>query len=462
MLRILSTRFEARAELTRGVAILGADVVVIGGGPAGSALALAVARRGLSVTLLEREATIGPRVGETLPPSARPALEELGLWSQFQAGPHLGSSGITSCWGDDSPVEKDFIFGPHGCGWHLDRPAFDGMLLDFAALAGAKVLMGVAVRTLGRTSDGLWTLTLDGAGGRAEETARFVVLATGRSFPPGAAPAPRFRLDRLVGIVGTFLLAEGGPHWPRRLLLEAVPGGWWYSVPLPGARGVAAFMTDADLVSPSVKETFDSALKSAPHTTERLRGCVAVGALRAYPSDAGRASVIAGDGWLSIGDAAMSWDPLSGRGILKALEAALIAADAIAAALDGARDPIDGYAARIAAEFDDYRRRWADAYGNERRWPDARFWSRRHAAIAGVLGPLRRGERGRTGVGLGYAPRRAPGNIKPPLSSLGTYANQSVYSIDTKGRCHACHSNYGDVLLLDNPRPVSDDQSGRG
>ncbi len=118
------------------------DVAVLGGGPAGAATALELARRGRSVVLLEATRFDGPRVGETLPPEANPLLRRLGVWDAFLASGPLESPGIVSVWGSPRPSETDFIANRHGPGWHVDRNAFDALLCAAAADAGADVRTG--------------------------------------------------------------------------------------------------------------------------------------------------------------------------------------------------------------------------------------------------------------------------------------------------------------------------------
>jgi flavin-dependent dehydrogenase len=85
-----------------------------------------------------------------------------------------------------------------------------------------------------------------------------------------------------------------------------------------------------------------------------------------------------GPGWLAVGDAASSFDPISAQGIHKALADALLAADAIAVWLGrGDARALDRYAAGVASRFDDYLQNRAYLYSLERRWVDAPFWARR-------------------------------------------------------------------------------------
>ena len=104
----------------------------IGGGPAGSATALTLARAGRTVAVVERTRYDNVRIGETLPPRASPLLATLGLPTQLQHDGHVSAPGIVTAWGNAEPRCNDFIVNPYGNGWHLDRPRFDHMLAAHA------------------------------------------------------------------------------------------------------------------------------------------------------------------------------------------------------------------------------------------------------------------------------------------------------------------------------------------
>ena len=96
------------------------DVAVLGGGPAGAAVASALIRRGYSTVVIEQSDYREARVGETLPPAIGPLLTSLGMWDQFLEDNHTPSFGIRSAWGSDDFQDNDFIFNPYGNGWHDD------------------------------------------------------------------------------------------------------------------------------------------------------------------------------------------------------------------------------------------------------------------------------------------------------------------------------------------------------
>jgi flavin-dependent dehydrogenase len=345
------------------------DVAVIGGGPAGSATALELARRGRDVVLLERTRFDGPRFGETLPPEINPLLRRLGAWEAFLATGPLESPGTISAWGSPSPSETDFIGNRHGSGWHVDRNAFDGMLFELAAHAGARALVATPVSSCNRDADGTWNVHTTNAEASSVR-ARLVIDASGRNG---------FRLDEDDGrVVDDTLLAvflqfahDDGPPADLRTLVEAAPDGWWYCAALPEGRTVAAFFVEPDFyVDRGVG--LGEQLQQAPLT------CARVGHAQLLRSDIVHVSSsirkrVTGDGWAAAGDAAASYDPLSGYGITKALENANALAEAVA------RDDVATYASDVRRAYDAYVVQKRAYYAMERRWADAPFWRGRQA-----------------------------------------------------------------------------------
>jgi 2-polyprenyl-6-methoxyphenol hydroxylase-like FAD-dependent oxidoreductase len=156
------------------------DVAILGGGPAGSATALALKRRDrqLRVALIEKTDYSALRVGETLPPPAQRLLMDLGVWDAFLERAPLESSGTRAAWGAPSFHDNAFIYSPYGRGWHVDRREFDAMLVGEAERAGVEVFRQTRYRRSAPRSR--WTLPSSSMrqGGAAATRVR---MAPGRS-----------------------------------------------------------------------------------------------------------------------------------------------------------------------------------------------------------------------------------------------------------------------------------------
>ena len=364
------------------------DVLVAGGGPAGSAAAITLARAGLHVLLVDASTPEphGLKVGESLPPAVRSLLVDLDVLDRLEAGGHLRSYGTTAAWGSERLVASDFIFDPQGHGWHLDRARFDRALRRAAADSGAHVLEAQRARVRERRSDGCWRIAL--ASGRTV-TARTIIDATGRRASIARTlGARRERRDRLVGIWGSTPARRGDTR--ADTLVEAVPGGWWYTALIPGRRRIAALMTDADLADPALRTS--AGFAHAVARTRYLAPLIAESRVmpRVEPAHGSRLHPARGENWLAVGDAALAFDPLSSQGIMTALYTGMIGAAALGAYLDGDHTALSSYDARLAAVADAYDLNTHRAYRAESRWPDRPFWMRR------AHSPHTRSDAGRT------------------------------------------------------------------
>ena len=362
------------------------DVVIVGGGPAGAAIAIALVRglhASLSVTVLERSGYEHPRIGETLPPEARVPLASLGLWNRFLEQRHAPASGTLSVWGQDQIAENHFICNPHGNGWHLDRQRFDAMLASAAEEAGATLHRGARMTACKAGASGDWTIEYVCGERPGQLRARFLVDATGRACTVARRQgAIRRRCDRLTGVVGFFEAFE--PDSDYRTLVEATAEGWWYSARLPGARMAVAFMTDADLLpphQPQLRAYWLGQLQATVQTRARAAGLSLEHPMQPLRWVAAGSEILqcsSGARWLATGDAALSFDPLSAQGIYQALRSGVLAAETIEAALRGENGAAAEWSIRNRHSFEGYLRTRQAYYRLERRWPDSAFWHRRH------------------------------------------------------------------------------------
>lgn len=363
------------------------EAVVAGGGPAGSAAALALARGGRRVLLLDAARPAEFRIGEGLPPAGRALLRDLGVLDGFLADGHLPSHGNLSAWGSPALHATDFIFDPAGHGWHLDRARFDASLREAARAAGAEVREGARLASASRI-DGGWSVEIrDEAGKSVEIQTPWIVDATGRSAAVARRHgAERHHADRLVAFFARFRPARRGDR-DGRTLIEAVPGGWWYAALLPSGERVAAFLTDDDLAGRDLltSEGFSARLVETEHVRAVLEahGYAMHGRPRGADASSARLGRFAGEGWLAAGDAAISFDPLSSQGILTALYTGMKAGQALHAHLADEAGALDVYTARLESIHQAYARNRTTYYGYEGRWPESEFWRRRQAGPGG-------------------------------------------------------------------------------
>lgn len=377
-----------------GLAARPYDAIVVGGGPAGSVTAACLARAGCRVLVLDRGGGVF-RGGDALAPSAKPILRRLGLEAALRDGPHLPCYANQSCWGSDDLWETDFLRSPWGHGWHLDRAAFDGLLVERAESEGAEVRQGARLVKVVRTGSS-WRVSWRAEPGEPErgDEGRWLVDATGhrrallRRLGVGV-----HRADRQVARIGVFELppgARGGPEADpdTRTLIEACPEGWWYTARVPMGRRLAIFFSDPDLPQWRTlrhKEDLVAAVRGTRFVRQRLEsaGYRLVESPVTRTASTNRTEQVFGDGWLAAGDAAVSWDPLSGKGVETALRGGEQAALAIAAALQGDLSGLQRYGAWIDenwASFCDERARYC---AMEQRWAGREFWRRRVRAELG-------------------------------------------------------------------------------
>lgn len=361
------------------------DVTVVGAGPAGSAAALGLRRRGLSVLVVESRPGPAWRIGETLPSAARPLLDSLGILEGFESDGHLPSYGNCSAWGTEEIVVSDFIFGPHGNGWQLDRERFDARLAGAAKDAGTCLWYGCRLLAVGR-ADTHWDLEIAAGPHRRAARTRWLVDATGRqSTLARQMGARRTTVDALLCVYANAISdASGRPtDEDTRTLIESAPEGWWYTALTPGGRRTVAWLTDPDLLRRHPwrgAAWLSSRADGAPHFRSLLNrhGYEFIETPRCTSASSSRVEPWCGPNWLAVGDAALAFDPLSSQGLLNALYTGMRGAEAVASANAGNRMALKQYSNVLADIWAGYLRNRLAYYRMERRWARWPFWSRRH------------------------------------------------------------------------------------
>lgn len=367
------------------------EVVIAGGGPAGAAAAIALARAGRDVLLVAGSDDAGFKIGEGLPPNARALLHELGVLERVFADGHRASPGTCAFWGSATPHANDFLFQLHGHGLQLDRTRFDAMLRDAATQAGAEIVSGALVRLVPAgdvTRPHRLTLRLADTQIHAQgETleADWLIDASGRNASLARAlGARRIACDGQIAFHQRLRSARDDDR-DGRTFVEAVEDGWWYSVLLPSRERLIAFLTDADLCDHRRLLDGDGlwrALADAPqlHALCTRHGYAPASQARGADASGSHLDHSAGERWLAVGDATLAFDPLSSKGIANAMYTGLRAADALLRHDDGNAGALDAYTHHLLDIHRVYREQLRAFHALEMRWPGAPYWSRRQAS----------------------------------------------------------------------------------
>lgn len=359
-----------------------AEVAVVGGGPAGLATAIALANEQIPVIVIERSNYDQPRVGEHLTPEGVGCLQQLGLWTQQFIAQHQLCYGVRSVWGEAEIAHSDYVFHPYGCGINLSRPAFDITLADLAQQKGAHILLQSKFRRAQREEE-KWRIVLETPEGTQNIRAKFIVDASGRQLVLAKRQGQTAHIqDQLIGMV-CYLQTRNEANLPSEdtLLLESCEFGWWYFAQLKNNRGVCLHLTDSDLLCPGKnghQRTWHERLQSTIYFQDLLSRYHFAEKILIKSARSHCLNQITGEGWLAVGDAAMSFDPLSSMGITKGIKSGMMAGQAIAQSFRGDRNFINQYEVDRTREFNQYLKMRFDYYQIENRWPSSTFWKRRH------------------------------------------------------------------------------------
>lgn len=371
--------------------------LIVGGGPAGCAAAIALMRHNPSadVLLVEANDYTSDKPGESLHASALPLLEQLGIRQQFIEQGFPSSAGFRSYWGTDAETEEHGLFSPRGNGWHLERNRFDEFLSECAKNSGAAVLNKTRFSALEK-QDGRWMVNLHQSDGKQlKVAAKKIIDATGRkALVAKRCGAVAEVTDNLCAVQLYFTCA--GDALPDRFTqIEATQHGWWYSALLPQNRMAVAFFSDAETINElglRNRFRFLEHLQEAKQTAQCVRAASpAADEPQVFPAMSQCIHPPCGKDWVAVGDAACTFDPLSGQGMVKALRTGIYAAYAMMEQDKGTSGAAEKYNAVLKRIFGNYRDQHTLYYADETRWQHSSFWKMRAGELtihpATVLSP---------------------------------------------------------------------------
>ncbi|MEU4690757.1 tryptophan 7-halogenase [Actinoplanes sp. NPDC023714] len=351
------------------------DVIVIGGGPAGSTVATLTAKKGHRVLLLEKDKFPRYQIGESLLPATVHGIANLlGVADRLGEAGFMRKNGGTFRWGAN-PEPWTFAFavsprlaGPTSHAYQVERMKFDQILLDNARKNGVKVQELCTVTDVVEAGGRVTGVRYADADGTAyEASAAYVVDASGnlsrtyRSVSPQRHYSPYFQNLALFGYF------EGGKRLPApnqgNILCAAFDEGWFWYIPLTDqltSVGAVVRRDSADRVQGDPEAALRNLIDDCPLIKEYLADARRVtegpyGEIRVRKDYSYCNAPFWRSGMALIGDAACFVDPVFSSGVHLATYGALLAARSINSCLDGTVDE--------TAAFTEFERRYRREYG---------------------------------------------------------------------------------------------------
>jgi len=323
--------------------MLSSEVLVIGGGPAGSTVAALLAERGRDVVLLEKERHPRFHIGESLLPLNIPLFERLGVAEEVgRIGmPKFGAE-FVSPWHKQAvtfdfsqALDKSFPYS-----YQVRRSQFDEILFRNAQRKGACALEGCRVTTVQFTPDGATVSARLEDGAERRWRTRFVVDASGRDtfLASRMGIKRRNRKHNSAAIYGHFTGARRLPGKAEgNITVFWFDHGWFWFIPLSdGTTSVGAVCWPYYMKTrrTDVDRFFMDTIALCPALADRLREA----ALTAPATATGNYSYVAdrpmGRNYLMLGDAYTFIDPVFSTGVLLAMQSAFAGVEPIETCLD--------------------------------------------------------------------------------------------------------------------------------
>ena len=379
--------------MAEGAAISG-EVLVLGGGPAGATAAALLAEWGHEVVLLTRSSPPAADLAQSIPPSARKLLTEVGALETLErAGLHR--NGGNTVWWAQRPTRTEAFPGA-AAGWHADRGRLEDVLTARAAACGVRILRAQVHRV--ERQDERWVIAASGEEvGGIELRAPWLLDASGRAGVLARRERRVANADApTIALVRRWRRDDGwGGSPPTHTLVESYESGWAWSVPLSERERCVTAMVDPDLTvvgdRGDLASTYAGELARCEHLGPLLEGAMPLGEVWACPASLYSASSFAEPGLLLVGDAGSFIDPLSSYGVKKALASAWMAAVATHTSLTEPAMAADALALHDRNEAEVYRayrglsvgffEEAAGTYGHP-------FWERRARAAAEAAGSM--------------------------------------------------------------------------
>lgn len=315
------------------------DVLVVGGGPAGSTIAALLAECGRHVILVEKDRHPRFHIGESLLPLNLPLLDRLGVREQIERGAMMkyGVEFVSPY--HNKAITYDFADAwdkTHPCAYQVRRSEFDHVLLKNAAAKGAEIVEGWRVTEVDfPAATGACVTARDEAGGTRRYEAAFLVDASGRDtlLAGKLGLKQRNRRHSSAAMFGHF---TGARRLPGRaegnISIFWFDRGWFWFIPLAdGTTSVGAVCPPSYFKARKTDLTsfFHQTIALCPEIADRLKDAQLVAPVTATGNYSYTAKRMTGRSFLMVGDAFAFIDPVFSTGVYLAMMSAFLGAEAI-------------------------------------------------------------------------------------------------------------------------------------
>lgn len=358
------------------------EILIIGGGIAGCIAAISLAKN-YKITLIDKLIAPIDKIGESLAPASQRILKELKLLkatNNFENDIYIKNLGMQSYWGSDKVHIVDHLKNPDGYVRNLDRKKFESYLRETAAKKGVNCLWGNKLYSSSYKNK-KWEVTVKSNATKNRTThiinACFVIDASGRQAHfAKSIGINRIAFDNLMACWIT--LPNNSTNKMSTIIADKL--GWWYSAVTPNNKRIISFQTDSDLINKGAFKNLDSFLQLAkdqlkikeliPSTIENVnfKGTVS--------ANSTRLEKVVGKQWIALGDAAISFDPLSSQGMFNAMASAM-QVQKLFTNFKEMQTFNTIYTHQIDSVWKHYLNHKKLFYNAENRWKESPFWNRR-------------------------------------------------------------------------------------
>ena len=317
-------------------------ILVIGGGPAGSAAATLLAREGFEVTLLEQAHFPRYHIGESLLPSLLQIIDLLGIREKLEAYGFQKKHGAYLEWGRDTwALNFGELAGDHTYSFQVVRSEFDHLLLQHAESQGVKVFQGVEVRSINfedeRPRSVTYFINANGngsAGASGEITFDYLIDASGRN---GLMATRVLRSRRYHDVFKNIALWGYWKNTDRMatgregdIAVGSIPNGWIWAIPLHDDTMSIGVVIHKDALAAKrplgVSEIYQQSLLESPLIKKIVENAELTSEIKTETDYSYTSEKFSGPGYFMVGDAACFLDPLLSSGVHLATFSAMLAA----------------------------------------------------------------------------------------------------------------------------------------